>query len=265
LEEKLGVSIFERHPGGVRTTIAGRRFIERMALVLSEFDYAVKSASVAGKGTEGRLSIGVFASLTAPFLRRALQAFRERNPHVDVNILEGAPGAHVARIRERRLDVSIVLGNEDIPDCERMILWKERPFIALEAGHRLTERSELFWRDLSGEVFVVRRQEPGPTIQDYVVRTLSEMGHQITILRFDVSRENLMHLVSLGFGIALASESTTLTEFPGVMFRPFSSEVEPVPFGAVWSPSNDNPALRRFLSLLRQMVVERDHVQLGAT
>lgn len=254
LEDALGVSLFERYPGGIRTTIAGRRFIERAELALSDMDYAIRCAGIAGIGEEGRLRIGVFASLAAPYLGGALTAFRGQNPNVEITITEAAPGAHVARIRERRLDLAFILGHGDVPGCDRMILWREKSFLAMPIHHRLADRQSIAWSDLKGEVFVVRRQEPGPTIQDYVIRSLAEMGHSISAVRFDVSRENLMHLVALGFGVALASESTTLTSYPGVAFRALASEVESVPFGAVWSPSNDNPALRRFLTLLRSSV-----------
>ena len=38
---------------------------------------------------------------------------------------------------------------------------------------------------------------------------------------------------------------------PGIVYRPITNEV--LPFRAVWSPRNDNPALRRLLSMARAM------------
>ncbi len=53
LEDELGVSLFERHSGGVRTTTAGRRFLDLARSALAELDYAVRSAGNAGRGGEG--------------------------------------------------------------------------------------------------------------------------------------------------------------------------------------------------------------------
>ena len=64
-------------------------------------------------------------------------------------------------------------------------------------------------------------------------------------------RDNLMQLVSFGKGLTLTSEATTGTMFPGITYRPRAGEV--LPFCAIWCPNNDNPALRRLLSLARSM------------
>jgi hypothetical protein len=60
-----------------------------------------------------------------------------------------------------------------------------------------------------------------------------------------------MNLVAMGQGLTLTSEATTAAHFPGVVYRPLGEEI--LPFCAIWSPQNDNPALRRLLSLARTM------------
>ncbi|MFX7992956.1 hypothetical protein ABTK58_20845, partial [Acinetobacter baumannii] len=47
------------------------------------------------------------------------------------------------------------------------------------------------------------------------------------------------------------SEAGTAAQFPGTAYRQLAGEV--LPFCAVWSPRNDNPAWRRLLSLARSM------------
>lgn len=58
LEDKLGVSLFERDSTGVQLTEAGRRFLERTWPALSEIDHAMKAAASAGRGAEGVIRIG---------------------------------------------------------------------------------------------------------------------------------------------------------------------------------------------------------------
>ena len=64
LEDKLGVSLFERDSTGVRLTEAGRRFLERTRPALSEIDHAMKAAASAGRGAEGVIRIGILASVS---------------------------------------------------------------------------------------------------------------------------------------------------------------------------------------------------------
>ena len=56
-------------------------------------------------------------------------------------------------------------------------------------------------------------------------------------------------MVAIGRGLTLTSEATTGAQIPGVVYRPMAEEV--LPFSAIWSRRNDNPACRRFLSLAR--------------
>ena len=68
-----------------------------------------------------------------------------------------------------------------------------------------------------------------------------------------MGREALMNLVALGLGVSFTSEATVATQFPEVTFRPIADDAASIPFSAVWLPTNDNPAFRRFLSLARDM------------
>ena len=60
-----------------------------------------------------------------------------------------------------------------------------------------------------------------------------------------------MALVGLGFGVSLVADHWRGVSYPNVTFVPVGHEDETVPFSITWRPENDNPALRRFLSLAR--------------
>lgn len=101
-----------------------------------------------------------------------------------------------------------------------------------------------------------QRGRAGPEIHDYLVKHLAEFGHHPSVERFPVyNRRTLMQVVASGEGISLTSEATTGATFLGVAYRLLVTE--DLPFCAVWSPRNDNPALRRMLSLARSMSLRR--------
>ena len=102
----------------------------------------------------------------------------------------------------------------------------------------------LRWDQLAAEVFVVSKMGPGPEIEDIVMRHLSELGRRPIIEPRPVQRGGL---VSLGIGITLVGTAEASITYPDVAFRPLVDEI--LPFSAVWMANNDNPALRRFLSL----------------
>jgi DNA-binding transcriptional LysR family regulator len=121
--------------------------------------------------------------------------------------------------------------------------------VALPDDYALRSANAIEWQDLRNEHVIVRKSDRDPARRDRLIRRLTD-GNQAPILeRLDVSRGTLMHLVALGRGIGLTSEATIATPFPKVVFRPVAGEDAFLQFCAVWSSQNNNPALRRFLSL----------------
>ena len=253
LEDQLGVSLFERDSTGVRLTEAGRRFLERTRPALSEIDHAMKAAASAGRGAEGVIRIGILASVSGGFLRDLIGSYRGRHPAITMEIVEGSASQHLAGITERQLDVAFVMGTPAAKHCDSVVLWEARVFAALPEGHALADGEAICWESLRHEDFIVSRDAPGPEIHDYIVRRTTAFGRSPSIERHGVGGDTLMHLVGLGFGISIASEAVTATRYPDVVFRPLATADDMLPYSAVWLPGNDNPALRRFLSLARSL------------
>lgn len=251
LEDTLGVSLFERYHGGVRITAAGARFFDRARSALIQLDHAVETAAAAGRGENGHLRVGIFSSIATGFLRELIRTFCEQHPDVALQISEVASPDHVALIRKGRLDIAFVMGTPAVPNCETAQLWTEPVFVVLPQGHVLCAREEIEWEALRDEHFILRQSDPGPAIQDYVIKRLANLGYRPSVRRFDVGRETSMHLVGLGLGVSLTSGATIASSFPGVEFRRIAGATDVIPFSGVWSPKNDNPAFRRFLSLGR--------------
>lgn len=257
LEDKLGVSLFERDSTGVRITEAGRRFLERTRPALAEIDDAMKAAASAGRGAEGVIRIGILSSVSSGFLGNLLGHYHCFHPAIAIDVVEGSANEHVARITERQIDIAFVTGTPQASHCDTALLWETRVFAALPLWHALASDDAVQWDSLKDEHFIVSRDAPEPEIHEYIVRRTATFGRSPPVERYGVGRETLMHLVALGFGISIASEAATSTQYPDVVFRPFTTAEDMLPYSAVWLPGNDNPALRRFLSLARSLASGR--------
>lgn len=168
---------------------------------------------------------------------------------VQIDFSDGHPAEHIAAVRLHQLDVAFVTGIGQHAGCQTVHLWSEQVFAALPTAHFLAERQSLIWQDLIGETFIVGEQSPGREIHGFLIRHLSGPGRYPDVSRQNVGRDNLLSLVAIGRGLTLTSEATTSAHFMGVVYRPIAGEI--LPFSAVWSPNNDNPALRRLLSMAR--------------
>jgi DNA-binding transcriptional LysR family regulator len=253
LEDELGVSLFERDRTGVRPTTAGKEFIHRARAALCDLDYAVKLARSAGNGSSGFLRVGFLCSLGSGFLRDLLTEFAQGHKTVTVDVAYGGSRDHIRQIRDRSMDIAFFTGLPDLPDCNVELLWHERVYCALPEDHRFSSLEAIHWPDLQSECFIVGREEPGPEIHEYLIRRLATLGFHPDVRRLSVCRESLFHLVAMGFGATLTSESAVATPFRGVRFKPIAGDEDLLPTVGVWLPGNDNPALRRFVSLARVM------------
>lgn len=251
LEDEIGAALFIRDHRGVHLTQAGQRFLVRARRALSQIGHAAIDAASVGRGEAGVVRIGLFSSLASGFLADLLRAYIEENPAVRPDLIEGGPSGHIAAIQRLQLDVAFLTGEPIADGCDVAHFWSERVFVALPRDDELSRKREISWGDLRDRYFIVSETDPGPEIHDYLVKHLAELGHHPSVERHGVGRDNLMHLVAMGQGLTLTSESTIAARFPGVVYRPLSEEI--LPFCAIWSPQNDNPALRRLLSLARTM------------
>ena len=256
LEDELGVSLFERHRTHVRMTNAGAQFLKLAGEALNQLDHAVRTASAAGSGSIGRLSVGILSSMATGFLRDLIQIYCSRHPKVAIQFLEHASVNNVEAVLKRQLDLAFIRNTVQAPGCESLRLWSERIFVVLPENHVLSERKEVGWADLRNAHFIIR-QSADPELGKRITTRLTDARHNPSVQKLDVGRETLMNLVSIGLGISLTSEAAIATTFPKVVFRPIAGDDELLHFNAVWLPHNDNPALRRFLALARQLASRR--------
>lgn len=261
LEDKLGASLFHRHSGGVSLTQAGQHFLRRARKALRQIGEGARDVATIGRAEGGSIKVGIFSSLASGFLSDLLRAYDKNHAGVRIEFIDGNPAEHVSAIRQLRLDVAFITGTAGWPECETDHLWCERVFVVLPCNHLLARKAELDWPDLSSETFVVSDAAPGQEIHDYLVQRLADLGHHPEVRLQCVGRDNLLSLVAAGQGLTLTSEATTAAHLPGIVYRPIANEV--LPFSAVWSPRNDNPACRRFLSLARSMARSNKAAEIG--
>ncbi|UZD69338.1 LysR family transcriptional regulator [Brucella sp. JSBI001] len=253
LEQDLGVLLFERHARGVRLTEAGRLFVKQVSAGVDQLDHAVNTAGMAASGECGRLRIGVHALIPRSFLADLIQKYREDHPRIEIDVTESTAREAVMQLRADRLDIVFVAGTPEPPDCHSRLIWTEALMAALPDRHRLAEQPAVIWADLTGETFLVRHGGTGPQAHEHIILRLAGRWPASSIHRFDVGRGTLLSMIGQGFGITIVGSATSLLPTSGVTFLPIADEPEPVPFSAIWSPSNRGTALRNLLTLASEM------------
>ena len=253
LEGDLGVLLFERHARGVRLTEAGRQFVASVSAGIDQLDHAVKTAGALARGEEGCLRIGLHVPPLAGFLADLFAHQHEQHPRIGIDVAEGRSADILQLVRQGQLDIAFVIGAPKAEDCHARLLWSESLIAVIPADHPLTDRPTLGWANLTAETFLVRYGGTGPQAHDHVTRRIAELGHHPRILRWDVGRETLFHMVAQGWGVTISTESVASIPVSGLAFRSIADEPERAEFHAVWSPYNRSQSLRNLLDLAEQM------------
>lgn len=249
LEDEIGVALFIRGQGGVILTFAGERFIHRARRALNQLTHATLDAGAIGRGQAGVVRIGLMSSMASGFIAELVDVYAADHAQVRIDYIEGDASDHVPAIRQHRLDVAFLTGTPAAEGCDVSYLWSERVYVVMSTRHELAGKEEISWSDLRNQEFTVSEAQSGSEIRDYLVKHLAELGHSPPIQKHAVYRDTLMQIVAGGNCLTLTSEATIATQFPGIVYRPLTEES--LPFCAVWSPRNDNPAFRRLLSLAK--------------
>lgn len=248
LEDKLGVSLFERSNSGVRLTNAGDRFLNEVRPALQKLDHAKRSAGLAGSAVMGTVRVGILTTLAGGFLRSLLVKYMREYPKVEIDIRDDGREDLLTSVHSHDIDIVFAPDTCTPKNCECAELWCEHLQIAMPNDHRLSDRQTLDWSDLKEERFITSRLPPGPEFHDLIVRRLESYSVSPIIETRSVTPETLMNLVSLGQGLTAMTDAWSRVILPNFTVRPLASETDVLRFCAFWLAGNDNPALRCLIS-----------------
>lgn len=117
LEEKIGVTLFDRRHRGMVLTEAGQRLLPYAEALLALSREAAEAARDDGI-VRGVLSIGSMETTAAIRLPSVLAQFHRNHPAVKISLVAGPTGPLVAQVLARDLDAAFVAGPIDHPDIE---------------------------------------------------------------------------------------------------------------------------------------------------
>lgn len=252
LERQIGFPLFVRDRRGARLTNVGASFLQEASIGARRLDQAAQLALGAYRRQRGELRIAIVASLANGLLSELFRCFHERYSHVRISFSERVQSDALHGLAMGEFDISFVSGRAKMPGHTSRVLWHDSIYAVLPAGHRLAMREQLTWADLRHETFVVSRSA-GAELQDCMIDRLSCPGFDPTIDAHDVSRDRILDLVTMAYGITIIRSSQLAEDVDGLAFRPIAGEHKVLPSSAVWLATNDNPALKHLLALAEKL------------
>ena len=106
LEESVGQALFDRQPRGVVLTVRGAQLLPYARRVVDLLDEATTALRV--KPLDGPVRIGIPEEYSETILPKALAAFAERHPAVEVTVRCDHSSAQLAALEADALDIAVV-------------------------------------------------------------------------------------------------------------------------------------------------------------
>lgn len=210
LEKELDVPLFERVPGGVVLSEAGRALLPFAEAVLASVQDAEAAVRAVRSQDSGPVTVALVGTLASTNLTSVLRRFAQRHPDVELT-LRTATSKEVSDL-VRRADVTVGLrySADPAPELECETLYTERMVIAASPERAGTPIAAL--SALAGERWLAFPERPGEASGASVRRVMDAAGvAESQILRID-SLTAQKRLVEAGFGIALVPESSIQEE-----------------------------------------------------
>lgn len=233
VEQRLGITLFERSSTEVRPTPLGEQMAWQAERVLEE---SARLDEIAGQGKDplsGTLRLGVIFTIAPYLLPRLIPALHAHAPHMPLYLHENFTVRLAEKLRRGELDAIIVADPFSEPGIVASPLYDEPFCVVLPSGHPLAQQKRLLPEAIAAENLLLLGQ--GNCFRDQVVQAcpkLSEPGGMSGALEGS-SLETVRHMVASGAGISVvpcsAAESWPQDETL-IEYRCF---VDPAPFRRV--------------------------------
>ena len=200
LEDELGVVLFLRNAKAVELTDAGAIFLNHAKRSVFIFEHLKNDFENEFKLEQGSIHIGLPPITDAQVFAHLLGAFKRMYPQIDIELYEyGSKKVEIA-VQEGLTDLGIIC-TEPKKDYESFFLLEDPVCVLLPKDHPLADANEIPLADLSGDGFVLYRDDFN--LHDEIIAKCKAADFAPKIVFETSQRELMIQTVSAGLGIAL--------------------------------------------------------------
>ena len=254
LEGELGVRLFDRHPGGVTATAAGRDVVAEARLVLRRADQLLAVARRHATGQAGILRVGFEATGAGQLTTRSRATFAVRHPGVRVEPKRFDWGEEAEALRDGRCDVAFVWLPNDLTGLEAEVVHVEPRVAGLPADHPLAGRESISVLEVKEDALMWTRGAPRAWVDWWAVNPRPDGSTPVWGPTND-NVEEMLEQVAAGDGICFAPAG--MSDYygrPGLAWVPLT-DVEPLRVALAWAEGADGPLVQGFAAVVREIAV----------
>ena len=251
LEERLGLTLFERSQQRIRLTRDGQTFLAETRALLTHANRLESLGKRLGRGEEGGLCIGYIENaMHAGVLPNALRVLRADRPNVHVALYNLSSAEQLEGLRQRSLDIALVSEppTDDDPDLLSFQVLDEPMLLALPEHHPLAQQAALKPQDLAAQEWI--GVQPRQDSNDEFASACIRAGFTPDVRMQASEPFTALGLVASGLGIAMIQKGLSHNAPPGVVLRELPWLTLTTPLWAAWHRINLRPLVETFRKVL---------------
>ena len=253
LEAELGFELFNRTKRSIALTPAGQAFLVEVNQIFQQLDRAIDIGRKTSRGELGQISIGFVGSATYNILPVMLQRFRDRYPHVQIELHELTTDRQLSWLREGRIDIGLIRPPINSLGFASQIIFRESFVVVLPIDHHLARLAKIELRLLATEPFILFPRQLAPGLYDPIIAICQSAGFSPQVVQECIQMQTIVSLVSANMGVSILPESIQEAQRQGVVYKPIvaSFGIEKLAtIAIVWRLNDDSPTLNRLLELI---------------
>ena len=257
--QALEVRLLERERNSrISLTDAGHTFLADAKQTLAHAETAIRNARASSSGSTGQLQIANIPRLSTVVLPPLLERFRREFPRIEVSLVEMEPAEQLTALREKRIHLGI------FPDLGAPLdnRFDARPVFScpmvavLPPRHALAaESTELDIHSLARDTLLV----PSTEASGYFERLrqlCAATGFTPATTQQVIGTENILGMVTGGYGVAILPEVLVSATHASYKFRPLRAPVPPFRLKLLWLRKAPSLVLQNFLAVAEQIAAE---------
>lgn len=252
LEASLGAQLLRRTTRKVETTDAGEALLREATRTLDGLARLVDGFRKQARHARQRVVVAATPTIAALRLPPLIQAYGERYPDVEVELLDLQYASVLAAIDSGQADVA-VLALEGSDRRYRFVpLWQDDMLLVAPRGHALAQRKSVRPEDLASIALMVVDQYQG--VRARIADALQERGLKLPASKVVGNLNTLLGMLDAGMGVTLLPRSVSQR---GSVAKHAHIEIEGVDmtrrFGVMTARTAQlSPATQSFIRFIRQ-------------
>lgn len=158
LESTLGVTLFERHPKGMRVTSLGKSVVAHARLIIGQVGHFTEDLESKRSGGHGFLSVGAIMGAVPDLISPVIAEMKTRYPRLTVRLLGDTSDQIMALMESHQIELGICryIAAEQHAQFSFEPLGNEELQFVATAGHPMAQKHKLSLSDLMDETWIMQ-------------------------------------------------------------------------------------------------------------